>query len=42
MANTEWDIPNSEKTRFHIASVTKTFTAAAIVILEKQGKLKLS
>jgi CubicO group peptidase (beta-lactamase class C family) len=42
MANYEWGIPNSEKTRFHIASVTKTFTAAAIVILEQQGKLKLN
>ena len=42
MANYEWGIPNSEKTKFHIASVTKTFTAAAILRLEKQGKLKLS
>lgn len=42
MANYEWGIPNTEKTKYHIASVTKTFTAAAIVILEQQGKLKLS
>jgi CubicO group peptidase (beta-lactamase class C family) len=42
MANYELSVPNSEKTRFHIASVSKTFTAAAIVLLEKQGKLKLS
>jgi CubicO group peptidase (beta-lactamase class C family) len=42
MANHEWNIPNSENTKFHIASVTKTFTAAAIIILEQQGKLKLS
>jgi CubicO group peptidase (beta-lactamase class C family) len=42
MANYEWGIPNSEKTRFHIASVTKTFTAAAILRLEQQGKLKRS
>jgi CubicO group peptidase (beta-lactamase class C family) len=42
MANHEWGIPNSEKTKFHIASVTKTFTAAAILQLERQGKLKLS
>ena len=42
MANYEWNVPNSEKTKFHIASVTKTFTAAAIVMLEQQGKLKLS
>ncbi len=42
MANYEWEIPNSESTKFHIASVTKTFTAAAILRLEQQGKLKLS
>jgi len=42
MANYEWNIPNSEKTKFHIASVTKTFTAAAILELEQQGKLKLT
>ncbi len=42
MANSEWGIPNSEKTKFHIASVTKTFTAAAILKLEQEGKLKLS
>jgi CubicO group peptidase (beta-lactamase class C family) len=42
MANYEWGIPNSDRTKFHIASVTKTFTAAAIVLLERQGKLKLS
>src|SRR5689334_18165864 len=42
MANHEWNIPNSENTKFHIASVTKTFTAAAIILLEQQGKLKFS
>jgi len=42
MANYEWGIANSEKTKFHIASVTKSFTAAAILQLERQGKLKLS
>jgi CubicO group peptidase (beta-lactamase class C family) len=41
-ANTEWGISNSENTKFHIASVSKTFTAAGILILEQQGKLKLS
>ena len=39
-ANTEWKVPNAENTKFHIASITKTFTAAGIVILERQGKLK--
>ena len=42
MANYEWGIANSEKTKFHIASVTKTFTAAAILQLERAGKLKLN
>jgi len=42
MANYEWSIPNTERTKFHIASVTKTFTAAAVVMLQQQGKLKLS
>jgi CubicO group peptidase (beta-lactamase class C family) len=41
MANHEWSIPNSDKTKFHVASVTKTFTAAAILQLERAGKLKL-
>lgn len=42
MANYELSVPNAEKTRFHIGSVSKTFTAAAILLLENQGKLKLS
>ena len=42
MADYEWGIPNSERTKFHIASVTKTFTAAAVLMLEEHGKLKLS
>jgi CubicO group peptidase (beta-lactamase class C family) len=35
-------VPLSLKTRFRIASLSKTFTAAAISILNRQGKLKLS
>jgi hypothetical protein len=31
--------PNSPQTKFHIASLSKTFTAAAIVLLKKQGLL---
>src|SRR5215470_11833675 len=41
MANQEWGVPNSEKAKFHIASVTKTFTAAAILQLAHENKLKL-
>ena len=35
-------IPNGPQTRFLIASNTKQFTAAAILLLEVQGKLKVS
>jgi CubicO group peptidase (beta-lactamase class C family) len=42
MANYELGVPNSGFSRFHIASVTKAFTAAAILLLEQQGKLSLS
>ena len=34
-------IPNTERTKFRIASVTKQFTAMAILILHSQGKLDL-
>jgi CubicO group peptidase (beta-lactamase class C family) len=39
LANREWNIPNSTETRFRIASLTKQFTAAAILQLEEQGLL---
>ena len=42
MADLEWNIPNSPATRFNIASMTKQFTAAAILLLEDRGKLKTS
>jgi CubicO group peptidase (beta-lactamase class C family) len=41
MANYELDVPNTPSTKFRIASVTKPFTAAAILTLVQQGKLKL-
>jgi CubicO group peptidase (beta-lactamase class C family) len=34
MANLEYDIPNTPKTIFHIASVSKQFTAFAVYLLE--------
>ncbi len=40
MADLEWGIPNSSTTKFNIASMTKQFTAAAVLLLEDRGKLK--
>lgn len=40
-ANMEWDIPNSPDTKFRIGSVTKQFTAALILQLVEEGKVKL-
>lgn len=39
-ANVEWNIPNTPATKFRLGSVTKQFTAASILLLEQQGKLK--
>lgn len=41
MANLEYNQPNSPKSVFRIASTSKQFTAACIVLLSEQGKLKL-
>ena len=41
LANVEYDIPNSPKTIFHVASVSKQFTAFAITLLADQKKLSL-
>src|SRR6185503_2218933 len=41
MANLEYGLPNTPKTLFHLASVSKQFTAYSIVLLAKQGKLSL-
>lgn len=41
-ANIEWQIPNSPTTKFRLGSVTKQFTAVSILLLEEQGKLKIS
>lgn len=40
-ANIAWNIPNSPATKFRIASVSKQFTAAAILLLAEDGKLSL-
>lgn len=41
MANLEYDVPISPSTIFHVASVSKQFTSYAIVLLERQNKLRL-
>ena len=41
MANLEYDIPITAKTVFHMASVSKQFTAFAIAHLAQQGKISL-
>ncbi len=42
MADVEKKIPNTPQTRFRIASLTKQFTAVAILMLQEQGKLKVT
>jgi CubicO group peptidase (beta-lactamase class C family) len=36
-ANLEWEIPNSPSAKFRLGSVTKQFTAAAILLLQSAG-----
>ena len=40
-ANLEHRVPNTTKTKFRLGSLTKQFTAMAIMILAEQGKLAL-
>lgn len=41
LANREWNIPNDVDTKFRLGSITKQFTAAIILKLREEGKLKL-
>ncbi|MFH6770286.1 serine hydrolase domain-containing protein [Gaetbulibacter aquiaggeris] len=41
LANLEYHIPITNKTSFHVASVSKQFTALAVLMLESEGKLSL-
>lgn len=41
MANAEWDAANTPDTKFCLASITKQFTAALIMQLVQQDKVKL-
>jgi len=39
-ANAEHEVPNTTQTKFRLGSITKQFTAMAILILRERGKLK--
>jgi CubicO group peptidase (beta-lactamase class C family) len=41
-ADLEYNIPNTPKTIFHIASVSKQFTAFSILLLQGEGKLSIN
>ncbi|MGH6966993.1 MAG: serine hydrolase, partial [Phenylobacterium sp.] len=41
MADREWDVANTPQTRFRLGSITKQFTATAILQLAEQGKLSI-
>jgi len=41
MSNLEYDIPITPSSTFHVASVSKEFTAMCIVLLARQGKLSI-
>jgi CubicO group peptidase (beta-lactamase class C family) len=40
-ANVEHEVPNTPKTKFRLASVSKQFVATGIMLLEHDGKLKV-
>jgi D-alanyl-D-alanine carboxypeptidase len=41
LANAEWNIANTPQTKFRLGSITKQFTAMAVLRLEQEGKLKV-
>lgn len=41
LANAEHEVPNTPETKFRLGSITKMFTATAILILQDRGKLKV-
>lgn len=42
MANYELNVPNTSQTAFRIASITKQFTAVAVMMLQERGKLNVN
>jgi CubicO group peptidase (beta-lactamase class C family) len=41
MAEVEWSVPDSPDARFRICSLTKQFTAALVLLLQQDGKLRI-
>ncbi len=41
LANREWDIPNHVDTKFNLASLSKQFTAALVLLLAEEKKIEL-
>ncbi len=41
MADIEWDVPNTPDAKFRLGSITKQFTATAILQLQERGKLSV-
>jgi CubicO group peptidase (beta-lactamase class C family) len=41
LANAELDVPNTPQTKFRLGSITKQFTAAAVLLLQERGKLSV-
>jgi CubicO group peptidase (beta-lactamase class C family) len=41
LATMEWNIPNTPETKFRLGSITKQFTAAVVLQLIEEGKLRL-
>lgn len=41
LANEEWNVQNTTSTKFRIASLTKQFTAACILLLQERGQLNV-
>jgi CubicO group peptidase (beta-lactamase class C family) len=42
LANREWGIPNAPDTKFRIGSITKQFTAVAVLLLQERGSLNVA
>jgi CubicO group peptidase (beta-lactamase class C family) len=40
-ANAEWDVPSTPTTKFRIGSMSKQFTAVALLLLEEEGELSV-